>query len=339
MSLSAAFTVTSRDVTVDLRVPTGSTLAIIGANGSGKSTVLQTLAGLLRADRGSAAVGARVLFDERTWLAPHLRRVALLAQQPRLFPRMTVLGNVEFAVRARGTDRHRAIEWLDLVAAADLADRRPATLSGGQAQRVAIARALAAEPDVLLLDEPLAALDPRVAAEIRHTLRPILAARTTVLVTHEVLDAALLADELLVMQGGRVVESGTTSTVMSNPRTDFAAQMCGLNLVRGVASGPDTLQAHVGALSGMGCLPIGAQAVAAFAPAAVGVYRQPPQGSPRNVVPARITRLTPHGQVVRIGTDAFAADLTPGAVAELGLREGLSIFLVVKAAEIRLYEA
>ena len=339
MSLIASFTVSDRDVSVDLAVENQATLAIIGPNGSGKSTVLQVLSGLLRADRGTAAVDARILFDQQTWLAPHQRRLALLAQQPRLFPRMTALGNVEFALRARRADRHQAMDWLERVAAGDLAHRRPATLSGGQAQRVAIARALAADPDVLLLDEPLAALDPSVAAEIRHTLRPILAARTTVLVTHEVLDAALLADDLLVMQGGRVVECGTTTTVMSNPRTDFAAQMCGLNLVRGVAAGPDTLASNVGTLTGLGSLRAGQQAVAAFAPAAVGVYRHPPHGSPRNVVPARITRLTPHGQVVRVGTDAFAADLTPGAVAELGLHPDLAVFLAVKAAEIQLYAA
>ncbi len=336
MSLRAQFEVPDRGVRVHLEMPAGSTTAIVGPNGSGKSTVLAVLAGLVRAD-GSARLGQRLLFDGDDVLAPHKRRIALLAQHPRLFPTMTARANVEFALRARRAALD-ATPWLDLVSATELADRKPHQLSGGQAQRVAIARALAAEPDLLLLDEPLAALDTAVAAEIRHTLARVLADRSAILVTHEIVDAALLADQMVVMAGGHVVEAGPTASVMRSPRTDFAARLCGLNLVRGVAVGPNALRTDLGVFTGVGTLSPGEPAVAAFAPSAVSVYRHPPHGSPRNVVAATVRTLTPHGQAVRIATDAFAADLTPAAVAELDLGVTSGIYLSVKTTEVRLYE-
>lgn len=338
MRLTADFVVPERDVAVTLDVPAGSTTAIVGPNGSGKSTVLGVLAGLVDAS-GFARLEDMMLFDRTSSLPPHRRGTSLLSQQPRLFPRMTALDNVEFALRARRAPLSGARDWLRLVAADDLAGRRPSQLSGGQAQRVAIARALAAEPALLLLDEPLAALDTAVAAEIRTTLRDLLAERTALLVTHEILDAALLADEVIVLSGGRILEAGPTAVVLSNPRSDFAAQLCGLNLLRGTATGPDAIATSHGVLKGAGALTPGAPAVAAFAPSAVAVYPQPPHGSPRNLVAATITAITAHAQTVRVTTDAFAADLTPAAVAELRLAPGVRVHLSVKATEVRLYPA
>jgi molybdate transport system ATP-binding protein len=336
MTLHAQFTVPERRVAVDLTVPSGSTTAIIGPNGSGKSTVLQVLAGLVEAS-GSARLGSRVLFDAHTFTPAHRRRIAMLAQQPRLFPRMTALGNVEFALRARGASVREAPQWLHLVAAADIAARRPAQLSGGQAQRVAIARALAADPEVLLLDEPLVALDAPIASEIRHMLAEVLTGRTVVLVTHEILDAALMSDQVVVMVGGDILESGPTSRVMREPRSDFAASMCGLNLLRGVAAGRQQISTDSGMVTGAGSLIIGTQAVACFPPTAVAVYLDPPRGSPRNVFRATVTNVTAHGQVVRVNTDLVSADLTAAAIADLGLRVGTPVFLTVKATEVRLY--
>lgn len=337
MTLRARFVVAQRDVSVDLDVPSGATTALVGPNGSGKSTVLSVLAGLVRPDHGRAVLDDRVLFDDHFWMPAHKRRIALLAQQPLLFPRMTARQNVEFSLRARKA-RSNADEWLELVAAGDLAQRRPAQLSGGQAQRVAIARALAAEPDLLLLDEPLASLDTTVAAEIRHTLRRVLEQRTALLVTHEVLDAALLADHIVVMDHGRIVESGPAAVILRSPRTAFAAQLCGLNLVAGNSSAPDTILTEAGPVEGMGSLPVGVAAVAAFAPTAVAVHVTPPHGSARNVVAARVVSLAPQGQVVRLATTAFAADVTPASVAALGLRPGQQVYLAVKASEVQLYE-
>ncbi len=336
MSLVAEFHVPTRDVAVSIRVPDASITAVVGPNGSGKSTVLGVLAGLVPAT-GSATLGERVLFDDRGSLPAHKRRIALLAQEPLLFPRMTARQNVEFALRAR-KDHSSADPWLDLVAAKDLAGRRPTQLSGGQAQRVAIARALAAEPELLLLDEPMAALDAPVAAEIRHTLAHVLAGRTTLLVTHEVLDAALLADQLIVMQDGRIVEQGPTADVLRTPRTEFAARLCGLNLLPGTAHDSTTVNTTHGRFSGLGQLPPGADAVAAFPPSSVAVYTEQPHGSPRNVVRARVLNLAPQGQVVRVTTDAFAAEVTPAGVAALQLRPGQEVYLSVKASEVRLYE-
>ena len=176
----------------------------------------------------------------RVDVAPHRRRIALLAQEPLLFPHLSVLDNVAFGPRSAGAGRSesrgRAREWLEEVGIGDLADRRPAQLSGGQAQRAAVARALAAEPDLLLLDEPMAALDVAVTPALRQTLRRVLAERTCVVVTHDVLDALLLADRVLVLEGGRVVEQGPTREVLTRPRSAFAARLAGLNLVVGTWS-------------------------------------------------------------------------------------------------------
>lgn len=338
MSLNADFRLNARDVSVSFSVATGSIAALIGPNGSGKSTVLNVLAGLIGADSGSASLNGRMLFGAGRPLPAHKRRTALLAQQPLLFPGMTARQNVEFSLRARKADRSTADSWLELVRAEDLAGRRPGQLSGGQAQRVAIARALAAQPDLLLLDEPMAALDPPVAGQIRHTLSQVLAGRTALVVTHEVLDAALLADQLMVMDNGRIVESGPTAEILRTPRTEFAARMCGLNLMSGTAASPGAVATDFGEFCGIGDLTPGAAAVAAFPPSAVAVYLHLPHGSPRNVVRTTVEALAPHGQVVRVTTGAFAAEVTPAAVASLALRPGVEVFLSVKASEVRLYE-
>lgn len=334
MTLTACFQVPERNVEVELRVESGSTLALIGPNASGKSTVLSVIAGLLAA-QGEARLNDRELLD----LPAHKRHVALLAQQPRLFPRMTARQNVEFALRAQGRNIAEAGRWLDMVSAADLAARRPQELSGGQAQRVALARALATEPDLLLLDEPLAALDTSVAADIRHALREILADRSVVIVSHDVLDVALLADTVAVMDAGRIVEVGAAPEILRQPRTAFAADLSGLNLLQGTAATADSIDCGVGRLTGLGNLVPGTPAVATFPPAAVAVYTEQPHGSPRNVVEAQITSLTPQGQVIRVRTDAFDADLTPAAANELALRHAMTVFLVVKATEVRLSQA
>ncbi|HEX5144721.1 MAG TPA: ATP-binding cassette domain-containing protein, partial [Mycobacterium sp.] len=186
--------VAERGVDLQFSVPPGEVLAVLGPNGSGKSTALQLIAGLLRPDRGVVRLGRHVLTDtdSGTFVATHERRVGLLMQDPLLFPHLSVAANVEFAPRrlhGRAQARDTALRWLDEVDATDLANRRPRQLSGGQAQRVAIARALAAEPDVLLLDEPMAGLDVAIAAALRGVLRRVLRrdGRCAILVTHDIL--------------------------------------------------------------------------------------------------------------------------------------------------------
>lgn len=369
MSLHLRALVPERDVDVDLVVPSGQTLALLGPNGAGKSTLLAVAAGLLDAREGHVSLAGRTLTEtvggrRRTAVPPHDRSVGLLAQEPLLFPHLSVLDNVAFGPRSRGEGRtparRRAHEWLDRVDLAALADRRPAQLSGGQAQRVAVARALAADPALVLLDEPLAALDVDVTPALRQTLSSVLAERTTVIATHDVLDAVLLSDAVAVIDGGRVVEHGPTRDVLTRPRSAFGARIAGLNLVTGAwrdgavrTPQGDLVRGHLVDAH----LRDGTAAVAIFRPAAVAVHLDDSPGSPRNIFEVTVESLEPHGDLVRVrgrvrqsdqqdptthagGTPAaIHADITPAAVAELRLVPGVRARFVVKAAEVDVYAA
>jgi molybdate transport system ATP-binding protein len=362
-----------RDFALDisLSVARGETLAVLGPNGAGKSTLLGVLAGLLRPNSGRVVLGGRVLTDTASgvWLPTHRRGVGLLAQEPLLFPHLTALGNVAFGPRCRGVGRaeatRRARRLLAEVDAEELAGRRPAQLSGGQARRVAVARALSGEPELLLLDEPLAALDVDSAPALRGLLRRVVhggvdgrapGASTAVLVTHDVLDALVLADRVVVLTDGKIVEQGATRDVLSRPRSPFTARVAGLNLVSGVGV-PGGLRTEDGTtVAGQDAREgptVGVPAVAVFPPAAVAVFRVRPAGSPRNVVPVRLAGLEPRGEVVRLragpvdGGPAWvtglAADVTPAAVADLGLDAALApgarLWFAVKATEVRVHPA
>ncbi len=351
MSLEVSAVVSERGFDLSLQVSPGETLAVLGPNGSGKSTAMSVIAGLLRPDAGTASLDGRVLYDvgrpghSHVWVPPHARGVALLAQEPLLFPHLSALDNVAFGPRSLGqsrrTSRASAEHWLGEVDAAQYADRKPDQLSGGQAQRIAVARALAADPQVLLLDEPLAALDVAVAPAVRQMLRRVLAGRSTVIVTHDVLDALLLADRVLVVEGGRVVEEGPTAELLARPRSAFGARIAGLNMVRGVVDGPGVRGPTGLVVEGIADQPMtdGDPAVAVFRPSAVGVYRQPPGGSPRNVMDVTITELEPVGEQIRVRTDRLSADVTATAVAELDLAPGTAVVFAVKASEVAIYRA
>jgi molybdate transport system ATP-binding protein len=338
----------ARGVSLTLDVPSGTTLGLVGPNGTGKSTALAALAGTLRPHAGRVVVDDDVLLDSATgrWTPAHARGVGLLAQEPLLFPHLDVLGNVAFGPRSSGTTRREAErvarERLQELGCADLASRQPGTLSGGQAARVALARALAPEPRVLLLDEPMAALDATAVPQMRTVLgRALVRRRETgqvaVLVTHDVLDALLLTDLLAVVEGGRVVDIGPTSRVLEQPRSAFAAELAGLNLLRGTAAAPglrttDGLLVHASTT-----VPDGAAAVAVVDPAAVAVHLEEPLGSPRNVWPATVTAVEPHGRRALVRTDVVSADVTVEAVAELRLEPGTRVHLAVKSAEVQVH--
>lgn len=198
-ALDARIVVPERGVDLTVRVPAGVTLALTGPNGAGKSTALAVIAGLLLPRGGHVRLGERDL----TGLPAHQRRVVLLTQQPRLFPHLDVRGNILFPLRACGLSRRaareRARQQIEALGLTDLAARRPAQLSGGQAQRAAIARALAADPELILLDEPLSAIDREVAPQVREHLRAALAGRTAVIVTHHAADVQQLADDELAL--------------------------------------------------------------------------------------------------------------------------------------------
>lgn len=323
-------------------------MALVGPNGSGKSTAVDLLAGLLRPYSGRAVVGDRVLFEVAAGrgpvLAPHRRRIALLAQATTLFGNLDVRDNVAFGPRRRGMDRRaaraRAMDWLEAVGLAQVARAHARSLSGGQARRVALARALAADPELLLLDEPLAALDTAAAADMRHLLREHLAGRSCLLVTHDLLDVALLADQVAVLEGGRVVESGAAEQLLHRPQSPFAAELFGWNLLPGRACDPDKIRTDEGwVVAGVpeSDWQLGGRAAAVFRPADVALHEQSPTGSPRNVWPMTVQRMEPLGPLVRIRGDAIAADVTPAAVAELGLQPGQQVYASVKAAAVALY--
>jgi molybdate transport system ATP-binding protein len=335
---------------VTITATPGEVLAVLGPNGAGKSTLLGVLAGLLSPSAGHVWLGDVDVTD----VPPHRRGVGLLAQQALLFPHLTALANVAFGPRAHGVPRREAEErartLLAAVDAAQLAGRRPAQMSGGQQQRVALARALAPDPDLLLLDEPLAALDVDAAPAVRALLRRAVRDRkqTAVLVTHSALDALVLADRVVVLTGGRVVEEGPVRDVLARPRSAFTARIAGLDLVPGVAADDGLRTADGLTVAGrIDAVDYGEPAVAVFPPSAVAVYTDKPSGSPRNVLPVRLTALEPVGDLVRLRAtarpggpswvDGLAADVTAAAVADLAVEPGADLWFVVKAAEVGIH--
>lgn len=235
MSLRFEARLAERDLDVAFEVPEGGSLALLGPNGTGKSSVLGLLAGTLVPDEGEATLGEQVLFRlgphvrPSTWLPAHQRRFALLHQEALLLPHLSVLENVAFGPRSQGASRaparSEARRRLDQVGAADLADRRPKHLSGGQAQRVAIARALAADPPLLLLDEPLAGLDAESASAVRALLASVVADRPSVVVTHDPADAQALADHVVVLKSGRVAAADDATATGGAAEAGDAAGM------------------------------------------------------------------------------------------------------------------
>jgi molybdate transport system ATP-binding protein len=339
-----------------LSVERGEVLAILGPNGAGKSTVLAVLAGLLLPSAGYVNLDGHDLtrIDDdgrvRTAVPAEGRAIGLLGQDPLVFPHLTAAANIAFGPRAHGVPRAaastRAERWLSSVGLCGLGARRSAELSGGQRQRVALARALAAEPRVLLLDEPLAALDVHSAPAMRQLLREQIArtGTTTVLVTHDVLDAVVLADRVMVLDAGRVVDTGAAATVLAAPKDRFTASLAGLNLVMGVGAGGAVEAPDGRRFVGVGLpgeLRDGDRAAAVFAPSAVAVSTSAPvDASPRNVWRTEVVALEPGGSTVRLrtaGDPQVLADLTPASVTGLGLRPGSVVWLSVKATEVGLH--
>ncbi len=334
-----------------LSVAAGEVVGLLGPNGAGKTTVLRALAGLRRLDGGHVTLGDRVLDAPaaRTWVAPEERSVGVVFPDLRLFPHLSARDNVAFGLRARGTPRRTADEvatdWLDRVGLAALADRRPRHLSGGQAQRVALARALAPGPDLLLLDEPLSALDVATRAEVRRDLRTHLAAfgGAAVVVTHDAVDALTLTDRLVVLDEGREGQQGPPAEVARRPRSRWVADLVGLTVLPGrhegqgriALDGGGSVQAAGGALP-----PSGESVYAAIRPGAVSVHLLRPDGSPRNVWEGTVAGVEAVADRVRIdvaGVVPLTAEITPAARAELALAPGDAVWVAVKATEVDVY--
>ncbi|MFI6903134.1 ABC transporter ATP-binding protein [Nonomuraea sp. NPDC050394] len=344
MGLCARLRVTRPAFTLDiaLDVAPGEVVALLGPNGAGKTTALRALAGLTRMTGGRISLRGRDLDA----LPAESRPIGMVFQDYLLFPHLSALENVAFGPRCRGVAkaeaRRTAAALLERVGLTGKAAAKPRQLSGGQAQRVALARALAVRPELLLLDEPLAALDAHTRLEVRSQLRRHLNDfdGATVLVTHDPLDAMVLADRLIVIEDGAIVQQGAPAEVARRPRTDYVARLVGLNLYRGVATESGV---EVGELLLLHASEhFDGPAFVAFPPAAVALYRSRPDGSPRNLWQARIDGIERHGDNVRVhlgGPVSAFADITPAAVAELDLSPGQRIWASVKATETHAYPA
>ncbi|MFI7707912.1 ABC transporter ATP-binding protein [Nonomuraea sp. NPDC049480] len=344
MTLDARLVVTRPAFTLDiaLQVAAGEVVALLGPNGAGKTTALRALAGLT-----ALSGGGRITLDGRPLhtLPAEQRPIGMVFQDYLLFPHLSALDNVAFGPRCRGASRGAArrvaAALLDRVGLAGHAAAKPRRLSGGQAQRVALARALAVEPRLLLLDEPLAALDAHTRLEIRSQLRRHLADfdGATVLVTHDPLDAMVLADRLIVVENGAIVQQGAPAEVARRPRTDYVARLVGLNLYRGLGDGT---RVKVGDLLFSAIEQLDGPAFVAFSPAAVALYRTRPDGSPRNLWEGVVDGIERHGDNVRVHLDgpiAAFVDITPAALADLDLSPGQRIWASVKATETHAYPA
>jgi len=351
MSLDAVVGMTlgplALDVTLDAQP--GETVVLLGPNGAGKTTMLRAIAGLLPVDSGHIVLDGQVLDDPRTatWTPPERRSVGYVFQDHALFPHLSALENVAFGLRARGIRhrdaRERAQAWLERVGVGTHAAARPRGLSGGQAQRVALARALAPEPRVLLLDEPLAALDATGRIATRRELRRHLAAHdgVRVVVTHDPVDAMTLGDRVVVVEAGRVVQAGPLADLRARPRSRYVADLVGVNLYRGSADGDGTVR-----IPDHGELVAASDVVgdvfAVVPPNAVALYRNEPEGTPRNVVAGTVEHLDVEGDRVRVivaGPVPVTAEVTPAAVDDLELTPGTTVWASIKATEITVYPA
>ncbi|PAX84909.1 ABC transporter ATP-binding protein, partial [Streptomyces albidoflavus] len=329
-----------------LAAPAGTTIAVVGPNGAGKTTLLRALLGLTPRAHAEVLLGGR----DVTRLPTHRREVAWVPQDGALFPHLSALANTAYGLRARGVPRaearRQAREWLTRLGVGELAGRRPAQLSGGQAQRVALARALAARPRLLLLDEPLAALDQTTRARVRHTLRRHLAGfgGVCLIVTHDPVEAVSLADRVLVLEGGEAVQDAPPAEVTRHPRSPWVARMLGGNAWEGTAGPDGTVE-----LAGGGLLTTapgeatppgpGAPVLAVIAPEAVSLHLARPEGSPRNVWAGTVRELTAVGSRLRVlvtspEVPALVAEITPAAAADLGLTDGTRVWTAVKATEV-----
>jgi molybdate transport system ATP-binding protein len=333
---------------VEVAVATGELVVLLGPNGAGKTTLLRALAGLVALDRGRVVLDGEVLDDPAAGIhvATEWRPVGFVFQDYLLFPHLSALENVAFGLRARGLPRaearRRAAAWLDRVGLAGHAAARPRALSGGQAQRVALARAMVSDPRLLLLDEPLAALDAATRTEVRRDLRRHLASfdGTRLLVTHDPLEAVALAHRLVVLEGGRVTQTGTPEQVSARPRSRYVAELVGVNLFRGHAAG------RVVTLDGGATLVAAGdhhgEVFAAVHPHAVALHRRAPEGTPRNVWAGSADTLDIVGDRVRVrvvGPVPIVAEVTPAAAGELRLADGGPVWASVKATEVTVYPA
>jgi molybdate transport system ATP-binding protein len=347
MSLDARVRLSRGAIEVDvaLTARAGQVIGVLGPNGGGKTTTVLALAGVLPIREGHIRVHGSLWDDGHRALGPEERAVGLMLADSLLFPHLSALDNVAYGPRSRGVDRRhardRARDELERVGMAARAQSRPRELSSGQQARVALARALATDPSLLLLDEPLAALDPDSRARTRSDLATRLTAYegVTVLVTHDPLDALTLADHLVFVEDGRVTQAGTPAEVLSEPRSAYVATVVGLNLYAGQGDSHGHVRTTDGGLI-VTTSPTEGTVWATIPPSAVSLHLHEPDGSPRNTWRLRIASVTMQGQSARVGlvgTVPLTAEVTLESVTALGLQVGRDVWAAVKATEVRTY--
>ncbi len=333
----------------ELQVGAGECVAIAGPSGAGKSTLLRLLAGLARPDRGAITMGDELWLDPASGrsLAPEKRRVGFVFQDYALFPRMPAWRNVAYGISgSRGERRRLAHESLDRLGMSARADAMPGDLSGGERQRVALARALASDPKLLLLDEPLSALDARTRASSSRELARVLAEAEvpTLIVTHDFGEAALLADRVVVMDGGRIVQEGRAADLAAQPASGLVADLTGAVVLRGSATAaPGGLTAV--ALDGGGTILSTDKARGPVAASVfpweieVGPAEEASEGSALNRLEGEVVSVTEFGNRARVGLNVpqpLAAEVTSASIARLGLAPGSSVAVGWKATATRL---
>ena len=335
------------DLQVDLSIR-DEIVAILGPNGAGKTTLLRVLAGLNPITSGRITVDGSVLDDpgERVFVLPEARPIGVVFQDYLLFPFLSALENVAFGLRSRKVPRRearrRALEWLSRLGLAEQASFRPGALSGGQAQRVALARAVVSEPRLLLLDEPLAALDAGARIDIRRELREHLShvRGARVIVTHDPADASALADRVIILEAGRIVQEGAMEELALHPRSRYVADLVGLNLLRGTAqqgvftlpSGIDLAIAQDG-VEGDVCLAFHPRAVSLSAETEVLAVDQW-HGS--------VVDIDHLGEMVRVkieGPVPVVAELSRDEATRLHLTAGQEVLGTINAANAEIYNA
>jgi molybdate transport system ATP-binding protein len=336
------------DLDMHVSIGEGEVVALLGPNGAGKTTLLQAIAGLVPLMRGRVELNGQVFEDtaSNAYVPTEKRSIGFVFQDYLLFPHLSVVDNVAFGLRSRGIAqpeaRRRASTWLERVGLEQYAQSKPAQLSGGQRQRVALARALAPDPGVLLLDEPLAALDVTTRTAVRRDLKSHLASFRGIrlVVTHDPLEAAVLADRLIVMEQGKHVQTGTPVEVTEHPRSRYVADLVGVNLLRGRAGG-GSVQLEDGTVVAAADATEG-DVFAVIHPRAVALYRSRPEGSPRNVWKGRVNGVELYGDRARVrveGKVQLIAEVTPAALAELKLGDGGEVWLSFKATDVAVYAA
>lgn len=340
------------EVAAAFAASSGETVALLGPNGSGKSTLVEAIAGLAPVDRGHVELGRETLEDASRGIrvSPERRRVGVVFQDRLLFPHLSAVENVAFPLRARGVDRddsrRRAAELLERMELGHRAQARPRELSGGEAQRVALARALVAEPELLLLDEPLSALDVGARVRIRDLVREELNRfnGVRILVTHDPVEASTLADRLMLLEAGAVTQTGTPEQIRSAPRSRYAADLVGVNAFRGRLEALEPGASRIVTPDGDVVVPRnnrleGLDVVGILRPSDVTLSPEAPAGSARNVLRARVASVAIEGDRGRIrltSTPPLVADVTVGSIDRLGLRPGTEVWASFKAVEVDL---